>query len=197
MQNTLFKVFLTCMLLSSCGSFNTQEFDKGSHVRDENYETIANRITKQVALKLFQEKNLQCAGRGGGMMSNIRIMALGFDLLHEVTLTEARELTVYAITEYLKSINNSKEIRPYLQNYPFKLENIEIRIWIYKSDNKSVPLGKIDSISAVKGTLTYRIACGSQSYANRELCEETYEEALKIVEAEELANRQKIPNQEI
>ncbi len=197
MQNTLFKVFLTCMLLSSCGSFNTQEFDKGSHVRDENYETIANRITKQVALKLSQEKNLQCAGGGGGMMSSIRMMALGFDLFQEVDLMEARKLMVYVITEYLKAINDSKEIRPYLQNYPFNPKNIEIRIWIQTPDRQDVPLDKIAYISSINAILTHDLPRETGSYVHRELCEETYEEALKIVQDEELANRQKIPNQEI
>ena len=51
-------------------------------------------------------------------------------------------------------------------------------------DYKDVPLGQIESISSVNGIITYRVAYPSKSYATRELCEETYEEALKIVQEE-------------
>ena len=191
MQNTLFKILFICILLSSCNFFNTPEFDKGRHVRDENYETIANRITKQVALRLRQEKNLQCAGAGGGMMSNIRMMAISFDFIYEVNLTEARQLLVYATTEYLNAINTNKEIRPYLQNYPFRVNNIEVMIFIQKPDGQNVSPGKIVSISSINSILSYDLLCEPENYINKELCRETYEEALKIVQDEELANQTK------
>ncbi len=191
MQNTLFKVFLTCMLLSSCGSFNTQEFDKGSHVRDENYETIANRITKQVALRLRQEKDLRCSGTGGGMMNNVRMMAISFDFFYEVDIKEARKLLIYANTEYLKTINGSKEIRPYLINYPFTPKDIEIMIWLKEPNGNDISFGKITFLSSYDGVFIYKIATGQGSYSSEKIHQETYEEALKIVEAEELANQTK------
>ncbi len=196
-MKNIITVLCLCTTFFSCDLVNTNALNKTNHVRDENYATIANKITKQVALRLRQERNLQCAGTGGGMMSNIRMMAISFDFLHEVSLTEARQLLVYATTEYLNAINANKEIRPYLQNYPFTVNNIEVMIFIQKPDGQNVPPGKIVSMSSINSILSYDLLCEPGNYINKELCRETYEEALKIVQDEELANRQKIPNQEI
>ena len=173
-----------CAMLFSCDFQNSQELNKGPHVRDEDYVMIARRIRREAAFKMCKEKGLQLAGVGGGMMSHIQRMSLGFHFFHEVDLTEARKITVYAVNEYLTAINSSKEVRPYLKNYPFTSKEVSIRIWIYKPDHTKVPLGEIESISATDGTITYRINIGENNYSNNDLCEETYEEALKIVQEE-------------
>jgi hypothetical protein len=114
------------------------------------------------------------------MMNDIQMMAMSFNYYQEVDLTVARELIVYAISEYLSDINNNEEIRPYLHEYPFTAKNIEIRIWIYKPDRTDPSLDKIYYISAINGNLAYYLDL-PETHSRRAICEEAYEEAVQAV----------------
>ncbi len=159
-----------------------------SHPQPVDYEKIADEITANTAQQLEKQKGLFLAGTGGGMMHNIRMMAMSFDFYQEVDLQTARELIVYAIREYLSDINSNKEVRPYLQNYPFTAKNVEIRIWISKPDRSKASSGKIHYISAINGILDYYTREDNQ-HSRKTICEETYEEALEVISSESKALR--------
>jgi hypothetical protein len=97
----------------------------------------------------------------------------------EVDLQTARELLVYSTSEYVSDINKNGEVRQYLHNYPFTAKNVEIRIWPYNPDGSDPSPGKIDYISAIDGVLSYYTQ-GPDKYSRQMICEETYEEALKL-----------------
>jgi hypothetical protein len=122
-----------------------------------DYEKIADNITNKTAKKLEEEKGLILVGIGGQMMNDIQKMSISFYLYHEVDLATARELVVNSVNEYLKEINNNKEIQPYLHEYPFTAKNIEISIFIYNSDRSDLPLNKIYCVSADEGKVSYFI----------------------------------------
>ena len=173
-------VFVLCfsVFLTSCDFSNVK---KNSHVRDENYERIADGITAKIAQKMKKEKALQCIGTGGGMMSNIQRMAISFQFFHEVDLDEARELIVTTTSEYLKAINGSKEVRPYLENYPFGLENVEVMIWIKEPDGHDVPFDQIAQVTLARGMISYYSYKYDPGNSYQTLHRESYDEALKIV----------------
>ncbi|VHO02453.1 hypothetical protein [Candidatus Rhabdochlamydia sp. T3358] len=146
-----------------------------------DYEKIADDITEKTAQKLKEKKNLYLIGTGGRMMNDIQAMHMSFHFYQEVDLKEARELVVYAVNEYLLDINNNEEIRPYLHEYPFTAQNVEIRIFIYKPDRSRLPPEKIYYIASINGVLEYHIRDSNPYQA---IHEETYEEALKLVNNE-------------
>ena len=168
---------------SSCNLIEDTNVRKNTHVRDEDYERIACRIEKAFARKMKSEKGLECIGTGGGMMSNIQRMAISFQYFHEVDLDQARRLLVCVANEYLNAINSCKEVRPYLHNYPFREENIQIRIWIKKPNRDDVLFNEIEYIFFVNGMLKYYLPNDEKTRAEREIHRETYEEALKIVDS--------------
>lgn len=143
------------------------------------YVKIAHRLTYKVASKLEREKGLQFVGRGGQMMDDIQMMAMSFDLYHEVDLKTARKLLIDTTREYLLAINNNEEVRPYLHQYPFTAKNIEIRIWIYNPDRSAVEFDKISYICALDGTLTYEVEKPGK-HMSTVIHEEAYEDALKL-----------------
>ncbi|VHO02455.1 hypothetical protein [Candidatus Rhabdochlamydia sp. T3358] len=145
-----------------------------------DYEKIADDITEKTAQKLKGKKNLYLIGTGGRMMNDIQAMHMSFHFYQEVDLKKARELVVYAANEYLLDINNNEEIRPYLHEYPFTAQNVEIHIWIYKPDRHRLPPEKIYYISAINGVLSYYIR-GLEEYSRQAICKETYEEALQSI----------------
>ena len=143
------------------------------------YEKIADAITAKTAKKLEKEKGLLLIGTGGQMMNDIQMMMMGFNFYQEIDLKTARKLIVYVISEYLSQINNNKDVRPYLHEYPFTAKNVEIEIFIYHPNGSRLPQEKIYCISAINGSIYY-YRRGQKQYTEETLCEETYEEALKL-----------------
>jgi hypothetical protein len=143
------------------------------------YVKLAHEITEKTAKKLKEQKKLYLIGTGGGMMHDIQMMAMSFHFYQELDLKTARELMIYTINEYLSDINDNTEVRPYLHEYPFTAKNVEIRIWIYNPDQSELPPDKIYCITAINGILNYYIR-GPEEYSRQVICQETYEEALKV-----------------
>jgi len=149
--------------------------------QNSNYELLANRVIKQTAEQLRSEKDLRAIGTVGQMMGDIQLLGVEFFYYHLVNLSEARELLVYASRVFLNNINENKEVRPYLHNYPFTEKNIEVKIWMHQPDGKEPPQGDIEVVSLRNGKMLYRLTAPSQFAPWPVLHEETYEEALKIV----------------
>ena len=145
---------------------------------------MADKITRATAKKLEEEQHLKLIGIGGGMMDNVRMMAMSFSFNREITLEEGRELLVVSVEEYLKAVNSNEKIRPYLANYPFDLQNIEIRIFIQNPDRSDLPPGKICAMQAAKGFLDYDSRDPSTNQFT-EIHRETFEEALQKLGSKE------------
>jgi hypothetical protein len=158
--------------LFGCSSFGYQS---------PRYVKLAHEITENTAKELKAQKNLYLAGTGGQMMDDIQMMAMSFDYYQEVDFKTGRKLIVQVINEYLSAINNNKEIRPYLHEYPFTAKNVEIRIFIYNPDRSELPLEKIDCIECINGGLEYY----TRSNPRQAIYEESYEKA-----AQEIALKQ-------
>ncbi len=158
-------------------------FILGCSQRDPyDYEVIADQITKQTILQLEKEKGLIAIGTGGGMMGDIYNMGISFQYFQPLNLEESRKLLVYTVQTYLNNINSNKEVRPYLHNYPFPIKNIEIRIWGRQPNGDILPPNQLGYICALDGVLSYESSKSGKFEPRKILLEETYEEALKIVE---------------
>lgn len=147
-------------------------------------EKLADRITHTVALKLRRDLGLIQCGTGGGMMYQIRMLALSFDYYKIVDIEEGRKLLVAALNEYISAVNADEQVRPYLQNYPFCPKNIQIRIFIRNTDPSFASSDKIQSLSVVDGYLKYYV---NEPNANRfkVIYSESYEEAVQKLSLEQ------------
>ena len=144
------------------------------------YVELAHEITENTAKELKAQKHLYLVGTGGQMMNDIQMMAMSFYYYQEVNLQTARELIIYVINQYLSAINNNKEIRSYLHEYPFTAKNVEIRIWVYNPDRSELPLDKIYCIECINGRLEYY----TRSNRRQAIYEETYEQASRAISSE-------------
>jgi hypothetical protein len=168
-------------ILAFCGAAMVYSYFGFSY--EKGYGKLARAITVKTAEKLQQEKGLVLVGTGGGMMGDIQMMAMGFNFYQIVDIKTARTLLVDSVEEYLSDINANQEVRPFLHNYPFTAENIEIAIYFYISEGSNVPLDKITIAAAEQGKLVYYID-DPEKYTLKDIHEETYEEALRIVSLE-------------
>lgn len=161
---------LSIPLLMSCSS---------SYSKPESaYIKNADSITDKVISKIQEETTLRSIGTGGGMMNGIRMLSISFRYNNNVDTQTARKLLLYCVNEYLTAINNDKQVRPYLDHYPFTPKGLEIMIYFYHSDGSKPPQGSLINASAVDGMFEYNCVSPNGNTL-QSLYKETYEEALK------------------
>lgn len=166
----LILIFSACQNLSHKTTYQRSEHSK-----------IAAKITAKIAAKIEHETGLRLIGTGGGMMHHVRMMAMSFAYYGEIDIEQGRELVVYCVNEYLLAINTNEEIKPYLIHFPFTPKDVEIRIFVSKRNGAEVEVGKFEGVSEIDGSLIYYIKQpGFPSI--RKVHEETYEEALAVLE---------------
>jgi hypothetical protein len=140
-------------------------------------ERSADVVLKQAATAIAKKYDLTPFGTGGGMMDEIKMLALAFQYTKPIDISSGRELLLSTIDTFLETVNKDPTIRPYLKNYPFEPKNIQIRIFLCHPDRSGPSKGEFCAISALDGVLIYRTkntATGPTTLAHKE----TYEEAL-------------------
>ena len=169
-----FGILLITGVLYSCSSI---EYESPRYVQ------LAHKITNKTAKTLEKEKGVILVGRGGQMMNDIQMMAMSFDLYHEMSLEEARELIIFSVEKYLQDINENKEIKPFLHDDPFTAKNVEIRIWIWNSNKSTLSSKGICYLSVLKGKVSYY---SNESDPDTPMHRETYDEAIDIVNSQNI-----------
>lgn len=172
-------VFILCIFVFSCD----KSCPPVAYEISEK-EKLADAIMAKVAMKLRKEFSLIPCGTGGGMMYQIRMLALSFDYRKRIDIQEGRELIVAAVNEFISEVNADERIRPYLDNYPFESKNVEIRIFFSNPNRSEVPLGQLSAISITRGIVDY-CSFDSKKMRMETIYKESFEEAVtKIMQQE-------------
>ncbi len=166
-------VFLVLMVfVTSCGPPHSENNPPSS-----NKQSLANEVRNTAFAHLLREKDLYPFGTAGQMMDQIQMLGLAFHYYKEVDLDEARELLLYAGNVFLNIINSNEQIRSYLDHYPFKPENIQVKIFLKKPDGSECSVEKLCVITMIDGALKYKID-QPETYKLLTVYNETYDEAV-------------------
>ena len=153
--------------------------NKIPYKEEVNYEKVAAQVSLHTSKQLEKEINLHACGVGGSMMDDVKVMALSFQYPNNLSITKGRLLIIHSIDKYLHNINNSDDLRPYLHNSPFNVNNVEIRIFGTNYIEGKLSIDNLFFISALNNTIEYY---GFNIDGERcTLFTETYTEALEIV----------------
>jgi hypothetical protein len=161
---------------------NLSKNEKNSNKLSKRSQIAIARTVKTAKI-LSETRNLRFDGFGGsgGMQGVVKMRAISLTSTDgPFNVKQARELVVYCAEVFLREINNSEEIRPYLYNYPFTAKNIEVAVFCHDKDDNSPPAPFIACASAYQGTINYKINV-NEGYAFKTIHSEPYEEALKIL----------------
>ena len=149
---------------------------------DDNvpYIVYAKEIMNTFISKSEKEYTLECIGTGGKFSKNVAGITIKFVAYRKGTLEEARLLEVTMIEALLSRINTDEKIRPFLNAYPFNINDIKISIAFHKKDNSCYSDGSVVYVSHIKNKLFYY----SEKPKTEDLIlimEEPYEQAYKII----------------
>ena len=166
-------VLLSLLALTSCDLNHSEEHVIG--------------IVKSEFIKDVKQKGLTPFMTGGGLGKNFEI-AVGFECFQKVNISDARKLGVGCALAMLKKYNTNKKFREKTPYYPLKTKDIMILIGFRNEDGKSMKSSYVANMGISSGKVRYRY-CDKKTGKLVKFHEETFEEALKIVEAEKTGSK--------
>lgn len=114
------------------------------------------------------------------MNEDIKSLFLGLTCNKEASIDDARKLIVTCAKEYMFEINNNKELKPYLHNFPFSEQNIQLSIIFKTPLGINNEIGKLSSVEIIKGKVIF--SANKTEYTLETVLEESFEEAVRIVQ---------------
>lgn len=160
-------LIITILFFSSCSN--------PGHIRE------ADRITNLFNKKMKVE-SLVLAGSGGALMDNIKEISLDFKKVQCVDIEQSRLIYVKNVQALLHLINSDEKVRPYLNNYPFTIENVDFTIIFCGLDDFFALPPYIAHVSSYgKNGIIHYSEYNAEKDNLKTVYEESYEEALNIV----------------
>ncbi len=171
----LIGLYLTTPNISLMGSYS-----KG--------DALSNQVIARTGERLSKKYHLSFSGIGGGEKDGKTwLMSVSFNRYGEpLTIEQGRRIIVDCVQEYLADINRHEELRPYLSNYPFTAHNLDIAIFNFNSKGESIVDPYLEVMADYKGEMMYFTSDPENSYRYKSRTYESYEEALAILEKENI-----------
>ena len=146
----------------------------------KEYIKLVDRITANFTKELTKEKNMYLFGYGGRMMFDVEEISMSYNVVKHASIDEARRLFVEVAERYLARINADEKLRPFLHNYPFTINNLDLGIG-FENEKRQAH----DDLAYV----VYRKKTGKIVYNANDpkedmfykIYEEPYEEAVRLV----------------
>jgi hypothetical protein len=136
---------------------------------------------------IHEQCNWGLLGIGGLFGDKIEKFNLSYQVEKEPNITEARRLLVMGVETFLSQINHSSHTQPFLLEIPFPPQRLKFGLSFTNSEEKPIADNSIVFAMLLNGRISYYI---DGPIHCEEVHEETYEEALEIVNRE----REILPN---
>ncbi len=148
-----------------------------------NYEIFVDEVIRAFAKEVKEEWGFNCFSTGGSMPFDIESINVKFIAYRKASIEEARELEVALTEKLIKTINSHDQIRPFLREYPLTVPHAEVSIAFYNKRNQSEFENSISRVYQIKNVIYYEVE-NQETYQNVTLSEETYLEALHLVQTQ-------------
>ena len=171
-KNILISIFFL-LTLASCQTICKQEI-------------LINRIVNSHEKSQKKKYGLVLIGSGSSIPDHqVKKVIVHYVIGRPMQLDEARELYVYSIEELLNLINSSKELWPYMDNYPFTIDNIDY-ILAFRNVSSRFDPPYVALMFLVRGDICYAFYDTQKDKFIDEMdVQEPYAEARRIVLGED------------
>jgi hypothetical protein len=105
--------------------------------KQPNYCKISDIIYFDYNKELCKDKHLFLVGKGGDMMHDVEKVHATYYSFEKMAVEDARRLYVEIAEGYISRYNENEQIRPYLHNYPFTINNFHIMIGFQDLDHRN------------------------------------------------------------
>ena len=147
------------------------------------YTQYVAEITRSFSKEMKKEFGLECVGNGGCMPYDVEEISIKFVAYQRATVEQARELEVKVTERFIQAINAHEKIKPFLRESPFPSRRTRVGISFDKRNNTPYLDGSVAYVSQVNSRIYYRAENPDNPDVYKQIKDEPYEEARKIVQA--------------
>jgi hypothetical protein len=117
----------------------------------------------------------------------VKLLGLDFQMLGPLSKEEIRKMLITLEEDFLVFVNSDEAIKPHLNNYPFRIENIEITLFFIDSKRMELLDPNIGIAEVSGGSLEYKILSRTEGFLSiKSTSKESYEEALQALNRKEI-----------
>ncbi len=164
------------LLMSSCSS--EMSFDTASEGTKEIHDVI--RTTSQNLVKKYP---IHPIGFGMAAMNEVEKLSLSFEVRQKMPKDELRLMLIDCVNEMITIVNQNEEIQPYLSQEGFGYKSVEI-VFFVTNGKKELFDPDISVAGYYSGYIGFKTKIPEQEYGYHQEDEETYEEAIAILESQ-------------
>jgi hypothetical protein len=182
MKKMLLLFIYLLFFLMSCEMQNPQNEgnrpSRGQIVNDLLYRT-ANSFEKKYKINAIATTISMPGGA-------VKLLGLDFQVRGPLSKEEIRKILIDLAQDFVVSVNSDEAIKPYLENYPFEIKNIEITLFFMDSRNIRLNDPYIGIAGISRGKLDYQILITTDIPSIKSEFDESYEEALQALNRKEI-----------
>jgi hypothetical protein len=165
-------LILMTLFFSSCGG--------------RSYSYMADPIFTSYAKEMKERRGYLLEGTGGSMPNgDVRWLFMSFVGIREVDVPEARRLYIELVEGLIDKVNQDKFIRPFLHDFPATSKNMDILLAFVDCYGMIVDENHIAYIFLLNDKIYYN-RFNHDRHRYEIVFEETYEEALRIVQSDRI-----------
>jgi hypothetical protein len=144
------------------------------------YTRYVAEVTSSFLREMHKEYGFECGASGGCMPYDVEEISVKLVAYRSATIEQARELEVRATERLAQLINAHEKIRPFLREYPFPSSRARVTISFRKRGKHLTD--DVEFVCHAKNKLYYLAHDPDHPYVGKDIKNEPYEEALKIVQ---------------
>jgi hypothetical protein len=147
------------------------------------YTQYVAEIIRSFSKQVEKDFDLECIGSGGEMPHDVEEISVKFVASRRATVEEARELEVKLTEAFVQVINAHEKIKPSLRECPFPSSRAHVTISFRDSKKKRIPFSDndVELVFQTRDRIFYQARNPDNPYLGKDIKDEPYEEALKIV----------------
>ena len=154
------------------------------------YTRYVAEVTSAFLKEMYKEYGLECEASGGEMPYDVEEISVQLAAYRGATVEQARELEVKTTERFAQIINAHEKIRPFLREYPFPSRRASVSISFRNPKKKKTPStdNDVEFVFQVRNRIFYQAKNPNNPYLGKNIKDEPYEEALKIVQSNAAKN---------
>ena len=148
------------------------------------YTQYVAEVTSAFLKEIHKEYGFECGASGGEMPYDVERISVKLVAYQSATIEQARELEINLTERFVQIINAHEKIKPYLRECPFPSSRACVSI-SFRNAKKAFSLSSKNDVIYVlqaKNRIYYQAQNPENPYVYKDIKDEPYEEALKIVQ---------------
>jgi len=154
------------------------------------YTQYVAEVTSSFLKEMYKEYGFECGASWGRMPYDVEEISVSLVACQSATIEQAREIEIKTTERLVQIINAHEKIKPYLRERPFPSGRARVSIAFEKQRQKG--MHSVDNnvvyVLQAKNRIYYQAENPDNPYVYKDIKDESYEEALKIVQSNAAKN---------